>query len=237
VTPALVPPWIRVVEDVGATLRLLAAAPLPSGAFDAPIDLTVTEAFGQVTVRETVPGTRLPARCPELHIVANGDFCLGAEDDRLDDPAEAALFWNRLGDYLRNQRYAERHRRWPAGRWLSHGPVAAARQLEAERLAADNGWGDEYADAIENGRGWLAGELPRPARHGGLVNARTPCPRGCRRRGGAAVLRRNCDRRATLERLVLAERERRVAGDAHIAALRREGVVCCGRIDDCPLAA
>ncbi|MEH3036187.1 MAG: hypothetical protein PGN23_06805 [Sphingomonas adhaesiva] len=233
----MTPPWVQTVGDDGAALRVIATAPLPSGDLDAPIDLTIRRVPGGVTVGETVVGTRLPERCPELHVVDGGTFCLGIEEDTLDDPNEAERFWNRLGDYLRNQRYAERHRRWPAGRWLSHGAAAAGSQLEAERIAAECGWAEEYADAIENGRGWLAEELPRPAKHGGLVNARTPCPRGCRRRDGAPVLRRSCSQRAALERLVLAERERRAAGDRFIESLRRDGLACCGRVDGCPLAA
>lgn len=231
------PVWVRTVSDDGTALRVVASAPLPSGDLDAPIDLTIRRRIGGVTVGETAVGTRLPARCPELHVVDGGAFCLGLEDDVLDDPDEADRFWNRLGDYLRNQRYAERHRRWPAGRWLSHGATAARKQLEAERIAEECGWAEEYADAIENGRGWLAGELPRPAKHGGLVNARTPCPRGCRRRDRTPVLRRSCPRRASLERLVLAERERRAAGDCYIEILKRDGLQCCGRVDGCPLAA
>lgn len=230
-----VPDWIEVVEAGASRLRVIARAPLPSGAADAATDLTVRLGAGDVAVSETVVGTRLPARCPELHVVEGGDFCLGVEADRLDDPEEAALFWHRLGDFLRNQRYAARHRRWPAGRWMSHGPNAAIAQMRAERMAAENGWAEEYADGIENGRGWMGGELPRRHRDGGLVNARTPCPRGCRRRDRTPVLRRNCGRRAALEALILLEHARRAAERDYIAGLRAAGTTCCGRVDGCPL--
>lgn len=230
-----VPDWVRVDAVDAEGMRVTAQARLPSGLRDGPVELRIRSEGGVLAVREVVVGSTLPACCPELHVVLGGDFCLGAESDGHFDAEQREAFWRRLEDFLLNQRYARRHRRWPAGRWLSHGPTAALSQLKAERLAAANGWREEYADALENRRGWLASALPRPNRRGGLVNGRTACPRGCRRRDGAPMLRRKCPKRADLETLVLIERARREAEARYVNTLRAAGVACCGRVDGCPL--
>lgn len=224
------PDWVTVVADEGLTVRILGRPPLPSGLIVEPYDLTLRQAESGVIVGETVPGTRLPPRCPELHIQAEGAFCLGREANRLDTQLNAALFWRRLGDYLVHQHHAARRRRWPAGRWLSHGHDAADAQLAAEDVARKSGWVDDYADALENDRGWIADAVKSGVGPPGVSACRCEAKAGPGRRG-----RRRCPHRRFAERIVKAEHQRRVAEQAYFDLLHECGVRCCGRVDGCGL--
>lgn len=218
-----VPSWAAVIGQDAGNARLVARPPLRSEAIAQAYDLTLRFGDKGIVVKETRPGDRLPTRCPELHIVGHGAFCLGAEENWLSSEAEAAAFWKRLGDYLVSQEYAARRRKWPAGRWLSHGPTALKAQLEAEAIADDYGWRDAYDNAIENDQGWIAIAV----KHGTSAPGSCPCV--------SSHAGPQCPNRKAVAKIVGVERRRRDAEAKHFDALAALGVECCGRIDGCPL--
>ena len=219
-----VPDWAFVIDEGADEARIVARPPLPSGSIVTGYHLTVRRQDGRIRVGETEVGTRLPDCCPELHILRDGTFCLGLESNRMDSSSAAALFWKRLGDFLFHQHVAAEQRMWPAGRWLSHGNVAAEEQLKAERIATENGWLDDYANAIENDEGWIAAAVERGVGPPKIIS----CP--CAKDHG-----KRCPKRKAVERIVALERRRRRAEDMYMAGLFEDGVRCCGRIDRCGL--
>lgn len=80
---------------------------------------------------------KLPAFCPQRHINHDGTFCLGYGDDfstRIDTEDSAMIWLETLYSYLKQQRRAERHRRWQGPEWR-HGH-AAEHQKKAMAAAA-----------------------------------------------------------------------------------------------------
>lgn len=229
------PAWARLLAEERHGAAWLASPPLPSGTRIASFALRIWLERGYLTVSELSLGDRLPEACPELHINGDGSFCIGRKIFGAGDPAGVDAFWQTLGEYLVNQNHARRRGFWPPGRWLSHGPVAADKQIEAEAEAEQLGWSDEYAAALENGEGWLAGPLPTHSGSGRVRLAGAACPRGCCDAEGHAIPLKRCRHRAGLSRLIEAEVARRVANDGYISMLRRTGRTCCGRIAHCPL--
>lgn len=145
---------------------------------------------------------------------------------------------------------------WPLEGGLCHGD-AARLQEKMEELAAPMGWKEEILVGMFRNKGWLANSLPRAShRLERLLNARTPCPRGCTRHadasssivcrsvdaelsgitGGRPILRAECPNRSTLERIALLEHRRRKVQDDFIKEISREAPVCCGTMKNCPLA-
>ena len=229
--PLQTPAWVKVLGRSANQLELVAAPLSPSGRPAAGWHLTISTGR-ELEARELVPGTRLPAFCPELHIEEGGKFCLG---NRSYAPASATAFWKDLAAFLHNQDYAARRQCWPTGQWLSHGH-AVDHQEQAERAAAEAGWSGEYAAWLENGEGWLAGPLPRLSRDKSrLVNARSLCPRGCRTRRGRPIVRAACRQRSLLESLIKAEYARQSAERDFFAELHRNNKTCCRRMPGCPL--
>jgi hypothetical protein len=155
---ATAPDWIRFGTPLGNDMPVTAMPPLPGGMAGSAWALVITSHGGILSASEAVPGTRLPHFCPELHVNPGSSFCLGLPRYRADLLDDVAAFWRSLGEYLVNQRYAERRGRWPAGRWLSHGR-GAEHQIEAERIAGEAGWAHEYEAWLEAKEGWLAGRF------------------------------------------------------------------------------
>jgi hypothetical protein len=229
------PDWIRVVRWSPSALELI-AAPLRLGGEPGPEWQLTVDTGEHLVVHEAVIGTRLPSFCPELHVNEDGAFCIGYRDYARACKQDIREFWDDLNAYLLNQDYASRRSAWPSGRWLSHG-IAADYQLEAERLAKEAGWEAEYAAWLENKEGWLAGPLPRLSKDKSrLVNARTPCPRGCKSRLGRIIVRRACKKRQLLETLIHEEYARRAAEHRFFENIFRKKKRCCRRIMGCPLA-
>jgi hypothetical protein len=226
-----VPDWVTVLAEETQSARIIARPPVRSGAVNSAYDLIIRHGAGGLEVSETVIGSRLPRQCPELHIKAEGIFCLSREANSLATRAEADQFWVRLGDYLVDQHAAERRRQWPAGRWMSHGNAAADYQEAAEAIAAKNGWDADYAHAIENDEGWIAAALRRGVGPPGT----STCP--CSRDGGFGTRRHRCKRRRSVESIIVAEHRRRRAERDHLNGLYMQGLRCCGRIDGCQLEA
>ncbi|MBB3693537.1 E2 domain-containing protein [Sphingomonas sp. BK580] len=227
---ASAPPWAAPLGAGGC--EWIVAPPLPSGAVVPATLVRMWTEDGFMRVGERSPGTRLPRRCPELHVNGDSSFCLGRRGYRVEDAGELAVFWQDLGEWLVNEQRAERRGRWPAGRWLSHGPAAADRQADAEAGAAAIGMADEYARCIEVDDGWFAERLKEGGRR---VRRGAACPRGCLDLTGSPVRFDACRHRASVERVLAAERARRQAEADYFAAARRAGYRCCGRMPGCPL--
>lgn len=227
---AVEPAWAAALP--GSACEWIVAPPLPSGAVVPATLVRMWTESGFVRVAERRPGTRLPRRCPELHVNDDSSFCLARRAYDPDDPTDMVGFWQDLGEWLVNEQRAERRGRWPAGRWLSHGPVAADKQTEAEADAAAIGMADDYAACLELDDGWFADRVREGGRR---VRAETACPRGCVDAAGSRVPFGRCRHRPAVERVLAAERSRRAAEARYIAMARRHGYTCCGRMPGCPL--
>lgn len=226
------PPWAAFIGGGEAAADFIAGPPLPDGDAVPATIVQVRVMDGWLSVSEREPGTRLPERCPELHVNEDSSFCMARRGYRCGDAADADAFWQDLGEYLVNQHFAGRRGGWPVGRWLSHGPIAADRQVEAEKLAAEIGVAGAYSDCLENDEGWIA----EAVRSGSAKVPRSlACPIGCRKGDGMITALGDCGHRAPVQKLVAAERARRAAQGAYFAALMRRNRKCCGRVRDCPL--
>jgi hypothetical protein len=226
------PVWAALLAEGRARSDWLAAPPLPSGTPVPAHVVTVVWEDGYLSVSEREPGTRLPTRCPELHIVANSSFCLGLRDYRVDSRTDAEAFWQDLGEFLVNQHHAARRGRWPVGRWLSHGSYAAKLQLTAERVAATLGVASDYSACLENDDGWIA-DLVRSDKL--RVRPSEVCPLGCRKGADGPASLRHCGHLEAVRRIIATERKRRSAQLSHYRMLQHAGVNCCGRVPHCPL--
>ena len=254
----VVPSWATVTKRSGECLHVTARAPMPSGAFGRDYELVIKfVGDNKVEVTENSTNGLLPRCCMERHINEDATFCLHLDSRKpILDPANAILWWNSLGDYLKHQDYSSRRRKWPIRAQLSHGEAALA-QLRMEELAEPLGWQEEVLTSIFRGSGWLAGKLPRRTKDKtGLVNLRSPCPRGCRRKHHPYRLQAcerqdcvegckkrhdpisliDCLNRETVEELILVEYSRRQKEEEIFEALRSKGAKCCETMDGCPLA-
>jgi len=211
-----------------------------------------------LALSEDTPGTAMPSCCVERHINPDSTFCLFVRSyEPPQTEADAEKWWLGLLAFLQHQQFADEHRRWPIRAQMSHGSAATI-QARMDAIAAEHGWSDEVLTSMFRGKGWLAGSLPRRSRdRKTLVNARTQCPRGCLRlhppfsrktceqsacredcgRTHPPVLRRECPNRSAVEEIVLMEYERRLLELKFIEAIRSDGVICCGTMDNCALAA
>lgn len=226
------PVWAAFIGKVRDAADYIAAPPLPDGDAVPATIVRISETDGWLSIAERETGTRLPKRCPELHVNENSSFCMARRSYRCNDLGDAEVFWQDLGEYLVNQHFAARQGRWPVGRWLSHGPDAADRQIEAEKLAVALGVADSYEDCLEHDEGWIA----EAARSGEpKVSRMTPCPLGCRSGDAAPAALGDCGHRSVVQKIVTTERARRAAQRAFFAALRSRKRECCGRVRGCPL--
>ncbi|HET6523176.1 E2 domain-containing protein [Sphingopyxis sp.] len=233
VLAAQAPAWAACLFS-GARSEWLAAPPQPSGVAVPPFQLRITEDDGQLIVAERTLGDRLPASCPELHVNRNGTFCIARRSFAARHHTDVVAFWQNLGQYLVNQTYAERRGVWPAGRWLSHGPDAADAQIEAETSAATAGLGEDYAQWLEAGEGWLAQFFPNANSGRPRVRGAT-CPLGCVDGKDQPLALRHCPHRTAVDHILVAESRRRAAERAFFDSLRALGDTCCGRVAGCPL--
>lgn len=210
--------------------RWLASPLLPSGDRVPAYFIRIWAEEGFLAAAEAVPGSRLPIVCPELHIPGDGTFCLARGSHPCWSKAAVVEFWQALGEYLVNQHFAARMRRWPAGRWLSHGGAALKAQLTAERAARAAGAAEDYSLYLENREGWIRAALDAPMPRRG-----DDCPKGCMDERGRVRSFGRCSRRRNVSRMLAAERERQRAEALYFDLMRLDGVNCCGRVDDCPL--
>lgn len=255
---SVVPSWATVANRIGTYLHVSACAPMPSGAFGRTYELVIQSSKdNSARVSESSAQALLPTCCLERHINSDGTFCLHLNSNKPILNSDSAInWWNSLRDYLNHQDYSSKRRKWPIHAQLSHGDAALV-QLRMEELAEPLGWKQEVLTSIFRGKGWLANDLPRPNKDNSkLVNARGPCPRGCRikhhpfrrqacqrvdcapscKKQHPPILRVKCPNRTVVEKLVLLEHLRRKREESVVAGLRAKGVQCCRTMDDCPLA-
>ena len=190
----------------------------------APLDLTFLSAPCPI-VRETQPGTRFPAFCPERHIQGDHTFCVGLGRRPVDSLRRARAWWADLDQYLACQAIAEATRLWPPQNALDHGPAGLYHQralVLAERL----GIMDAYLEAYFDQPSWITstgltklGE--RKVRLTGPIVARAPAVKGGRKA------------RLLLLDLVMAERARRKALNAYKDLIATGTQTCCGAMRDC----
>jgi hypothetical protein len=189
-------------------------------------------------VREEVPGTDLPSRCPERHIQWDETFCLGLRYFDVRSAREAAQWWEQLRQFLACQGVAERTRIWPPGHAIDHGD-AGKHHERALALAAEAGVEEEYAAARLDEPSWLTDpKLHLFDKKGKPINGRAVCPRGCRRRARGRqvqILRTDCSKRGLLVDLGFTERLRRKALAEYWQHVFNEGTRCCRTMRYCPL--
>lgn len=232
------PPWFT-VEKAGHDF-LVGRARLPKTPWvKAGLTLRI-EGNPTPRVREEVPGTDLPARCPERHIQGDQTFCLGLRPLAVQSDDLARQWWRQLEQYLRCQGVAELTRVWPPGQALDHGDAGEHHERALE-LAAQVGVEEEYSSARLGGQSWIIDPaLKLFDLKGQPINGRAPCPRGCKHRArGRFVpkLRKDCSRRETLVSLALAELQRRKALDDYWQQVYGCGEKCCRTMRGCRLAA
>jgi hypothetical protein len=193
--------------------------------------------FSTLTVRETTPGTKFPARCPERHVQCDQTFCLGLHNLEVTSDETAKQWWEQLRQYLCCQSVAERTGIWPPSHALDHGEAGkwheraliVSRELNIE---------EEYAAAYLGEPSWITDPCLRLFdKKGNPINGRAPCPRGCRHTGRRKwpVVRRDCKDRALILELVSCERKRKIDLEKYWQDARAKGETCCGRMKTCGL--
>lgn len=188
-------------------------------------------------VAERVPGTAIPARCPERHVQGDRTFCVGLDRPAVRDQDDAELWWEYLRQYVLCQSVAKATGVWPPNHALDHGD-AGRHHRKALEIASRLGIEDEYLVAHQDEPSWITDpHLRLLGRKDEPINGRAPCPRGCRARGqpSAPRLRRNCAWRRDLLEIVVEERKRRKELARYWDSVRKEGIICCGTMRSCPL--
>lgn len=229
------PAWFQTRHSSAVEIVGVARVPATSWAIDG-IELKIIGS-GTVRVGETVPGTRLPARCPERHIQGDTTFCLGLRRPTIDTVEAAAAWWEQVRQYLRCQAVAARTRVWPPAHALDHGD-AGRHHERALALAKEAGVMEEYIAAWLGEPSWLTDPLLRFVdKSGNPINGRAVCPRGCRRRASrnAPILRRSCAKRRLLADLVHSEQRRRATLDDYWRIVLNDGTQCCRTMLSCPI--
>lgn len=252
-----VPPWVEIEEQRGNRARITASPPLEGGKPTRDFFLELRpSSSGGVAVFEQEAKRQFPEFCLERHINPDSSFCVFYGSEHLiTDDAIAEQWWSHLSTYLNNQIYAGRFEVWPQGSGLSHGD-AADEQIAMEELADPLGWKEEIWEGMFRRTGWLAEKLPRISKDAKrVVNARSPCPRGCTKkhkllrsricekidcypgckRSHKAVLRAECPHRDSIELIILHEHRRRKMEEQIVSKLFRDGRGCCGTMKHCAL--
>ncbi|RSB46317.1 MULTISPECIES: E2 domain-containing protein [Brevundimonas] len=218
---ATAPDWFTVRDRTVNQIRGEAAHGPWAGS---PLDLTILSAPCPI-VRETKPGTRFPAFCPDRHIQGDRTFCVGLGRGPIDSLRRARAWWADLDQYLACQAIAEATRLWPPQNALDHGPAGLYHQ-RALRVAERLGIMDAYLDAYFDQPSWITstgltklGE--RRVRLTGPVVARAPQMKGDRKA------------RLLLLELVMAERKRRAALADYKKRISNGTQTCCGAMRDC----
>lgn len=229
------PAWFETTRTTAIEIVGVARVPQTPWSTEG-IELSIVGA-STMRVSETVPGTKLPARCPERHIQGDRTFCLGLRQKKIATLEAAGAWWEQLRQYLRCQGVAARTRVWPPAHALDHGD-AGRHHERALALAAQAGVEEEYAAAWLGEPNWITDPALRIVdKKGKPINGRAVCPRGCRRRASrnAPILRRRCENRHLLAELVHAEKQRKAALDDYWRIVLNDGTRCCRTMLTCPL--
>jgi hypothetical protein len=226
------PSWAT-IKSHERHLLIEAAVPRPNGGCWPVVTIEISIAKdGKLQARE-FPARRWPTFCPQRHINKGGHFCLGlAEVPIVNDTDSAQRWWEILSLHLQTQFVADATKLWPRELEWDHGEAGEVQAI-MERMAEQHGLLNDVRSAHFYGEGWLAGELPRlTKKEDRLVNGRSPCPRGCKKRKHP-ILRRACPKREAVFQLVRMEREKRRQSKLFWEAAKKEK--CCGKMKNCPL--
>lgn len=225
--------------------------PNASGAPSPEFILEIRRAGDTVTVKEQYP-ILLPAFCAERHINPGGTFCLywgEAESSTINSREDAEAWWGKLLTFLLRQRSAAALRRWPGkADARAHGSTAARFQAMAEgnaaalgpkflasmrddRLHLTRGRRRDRLTLLKDGRRLIT--ILRDDRRAMTVRQRCKCDNADTLRLPLAT----CDGHARqLTDLVFNLDGWRRAEEDFYRYLRQSKQVCCGTMDDCPLA-
>ncbi|WP_446964431.1 E2 domain-associated cysteine-rich protein [Rhizobium leguminosarum] len=225
--------------------------PNASGAPSPDFILEIRRDGKSVTVAEQQP-TLLPLFCAERHINPGGTFCLywgEAEPSEIGDQEAAEVWWGRLLAFLLRQHSAAALRRWPGkADARAHGSTAARFQAMAEQNAA--ALGPRFLASLREDRLRLAKGRRRDRIALMKDGERLVAVHRGERRVMTLRQRCKCDNANSL-RLPLAAcggHARQLAdfvlnldgwqrAEEDFYKLLRTGKhVCCGTMDDCPLA-
>lgn len=195
------------------------------------------EGFSTLTVREAMPGTVLPARCPERHVQRDQTFCLGLHNLPVISNETAGQWWEQLRQYMCCQSVAERTGIWPPSHALDHGDAGRWHE-RALIVSRELGIEEEYAAAYLGEPSWITDPSLRFFdKKGNPINGRAPCPRGCRHKSRRKwpVVRKDCKNRALILEIVSCEQKRRIDLEKYWQHARAIGETCCGRMKTCGL--
>lgn len=214
------PHWIAVLSCSSDQMVVSASLVLDSGRCECFV-LRISWERGGICVREAEPRS-LPTFCPERHIQADGSFCLAYDDSAAQIPmtvVEAERWWKLLHGYLRLQYLAGRRRKWMADAW-PHGSGAAVIAQELDTLK----------ERLPRNVVAAASQVGIVQRSGRVRFRRRACPCGSSRPA------RSCHEK-DIVRLVRLKQRIAMEESRFWTTLRRNGVVCCGTMMNCPLGA
>jgi hypothetical protein len=231
-----IPSWFTATEESEQEIVGTAIIEIPGASKDYVIDIKISCSAKTVFAYEAVIGTILPAACPERHINGDGSFCLGFDAQTYaTDRDRAEVWWNLLRNFLKLQHTASRSRSWPQRQALSHGD-AGEHHLKALEAASKLGIEEDYYRMLEGEPAWFSNPLLRVQKSAGrLCNGRRPCPKGCKKKNGNPVSRRDCDRKELIVALIFHEIRRRKAEKEFWKVWVDAGRQCCGSMNHCPL--
>ncbi|WP_052182817.1 E2 domain-associated cysteine-rich protein [Rhizobium sp. YS-1r] len=240
----------RLISSAGGVAIYGVRPPSPSGAPVPEFILEVSRIADTVAVREQYP-ILLPAFCAERHINTDGSFCLywgEVEPSSVKSSEDAEAWWGKVLIFLLRQRSAAALRRWPGkSDARAHGPTAAGFQALAEGNAAELGQRflaslrDDRLRVKRRGRGRIA--LVRDGRRlltvlqneKRVMTVRQRCK--CDETDSLRLPIASCgDHGRQLAELVLNLEGWRRSEKEFYDYLRSVDQVCCGTMDDCPLA-
>jgi len=227
--------------------------PTVSGAPSPTYRLRVDVVGDYAMVRELLP-TLLPAYCPERHINIDGIFCLywgEVEPVSISETEGAETWWMKVLIFLKRQQVASALLRWPAkAEARAHGPDAALQQMIAENAALKLGpqfrtlLSDFRLTSVRSKTGaeprlrlMLDGKRMVSVRERSrqLMTKRLRCKCDCADELRLPTCACSDHEKAltditfALERLAKAEKE-------FFRSYANSGRVCCGTMEDCPLA-
>ncbi|WP_391581085.1 E2 domain-associated cysteine-rich protein [Rhizobium laguerreae] len=241
----------RLLSAAGGQAIYAVNPPNASGAPSPDFILEIRRDGKSVTVAEQRP-TLLPPFCAERHINPGGTFCLywgELEPSEIESREAAEVWWGRLLTFLLRQRSAAALRRWPGkADARAHGSTAARFQAMAEENAAvlgpsfvaslredhlrlAKGRRRDRIALVKDGRRLVA--VHRGERRVMTLRQRCKCDNANNLRLPLAACG---DHARQLADLVLnLDGWQRAEGDFY-RLLHTQKHVCCGTMDDCPLA-
>ncbi|WP_440657809.1 E2 domain-associated cysteine-rich protein [Ensifer adhaerens] len=225
--------------------------PSPSGAPSPDFVLEIRREGDAVNVKEQHP-ILLPSFCAERHINPGGTFCLywgEAEPSAIKCREDAKVWWGKLLTFLLRQRTAAVLRRWPGkADARAHGSAAARFQALAEENASE--LGPQIFEAMRDDRFRVARGRRRDRI--ALLRDGRKLITVLRQERRVMTLRQRCkcddagarhlplsacgDHARQLADLALNLEGWRRSEVAFYDYLRSTNQVCCGTMEDCPLA-